>query len=65
VALVDCESLANSSAASWPEPALRKSIAEVESTALVCVVEVELVDDAALAAVAAVVSSTSFVCRVW
>ncbi len=59
--LVELESLAKSSEASWPELALRKSIAELGSTELVCVVEVELVVAEALAAVAAVVSSTSFV----
>ncbi len=61
--LVELESLAKSSEASWPELALRKSIAELGSTALVCVVEVELVVAEALAAAAAVVSSTSFVGR--
>jgi hypothetical protein len=58
--LVELESLAKSSEASWPELGLRKSIAELGSTALVCVVEVELVVVEALAAAAAVVSSTSF-----
>lgn len=63
LSLDEPESLAKSSEASWPELGLRKSIAELRSTALVCVVEVEPVVAEALAAVDAVVSSTSFVCR--